>query len=252
MTGLPGLVVILCLLQYSDGAVTFTGPGSPAVKTGDQTVTVSVVETSVDSATIFTVAATTDSGSVAFTFAADGNPDSIASSTITSGAVKLAAGKTLDKETKSSYTFKIVGTDSAGFATLTVTLTVTNKLEFAKTSYEVCVADGTVAGTLIGTYTAVDAVTGTDTVTYTNTPTTDLTVDANTGALKVTTGRALTSATSGGYTTTITADQTATTGAVSADGTTVVKVTVGGCSGAGQIQFMAILLLIPLLITRLF
>ncbi|KAH3755587.1 hypothetical protein DPMN_190285 [Dreissena polymorpha] len=83
-------------------------------------------------------------------------------------------------------------------------------------------------------------------------PATDLIVDAATGVLKVATGKTLTSATTGGYITIITADQTGTNAAASADGTTEVKVTVGGCSGTGKIQFMDILLLIPLLITRVF
>ncbi|KAH3755466.1 hypothetical protein DPMN_190162 [Dreissena polymorpha] len=108
MSGLTGFLVIHCLLQYSDGAVTFTKPTGVVAQVGDQTVTVSVLETSVDSATLFTVESTTDQvGSVTFAFAADGNPDSIASSTITAGAVKLAASETLDKETKALFTFKI-------------------------------------------------------------------------------------------------------------------------------------------------
>ncbi|KAH3755084.1 uncharacterized protein LOC127848767 [Dreissena polymorpha] len=251
MKGFIGILAVVYLFHRADGAaVTFTGLTGVSGSAGNTVATVSVVETSADSFLLFTVTATP--ASATFAFAADGNPDAIASATITAGAVKLATGKTLDKETKSSYVLKIVGTDSPDTATLTVTLTVTNRLEFAKTSYEVCVADGTVAGTVIGTYTAVDAVSGTDTVSYTNAPSTDLTVDSSTGALKVATSKTLTSATVGGYTTTITADQTGSNGAASADGTTQVKVTVGGCSGAGQIKFMAILLLMPLLLTRVF
>ncbi|XP_052235343.1 uncharacterized protein LOC127847460 [Dreissena polymorpha] len=252
MTGLSGLAVILCLLQYSDGAVTFTSPTTALSGSGATwTATVSLAETNVETATLFTVAATTGetSGGVTFAFASNGNPDSIA--TLTGGVVKLAASKTLDKEVKSSYTFKITGADTApSTATITVVLTVTNKLEFAKTSYEVCVADGTVAGTVIGTYKVADAVAGTDDVSYTNAPSTDLTVETSTGALKVATTKTLTSAT-GSYTTTITATAATVSGS-SAAGTTEVKVTVGGCSGAGQIKFMAILLLMPLLLTRVF
>ncbi|KAH3755556.1 hypothetical protein DPMN_190253 [Dreissena polymorpha] len=81
-------------------------------------------------------------------------------------------------------------------------------------------------------------------------PNTDLTVDASTGALKVATGKTLTSATTGGYTTTITATATGT--GASAPNSTEVKITVGGCSEAGPIQFIAIIMLIPLLITRIF
>ncbi|KAH3750935.1 S-layer protein-like [Dreissena polymorpha] len=251
MKGFIGILAVVYLFHHADGAaVTFTTLTGVSGAAGNTAATVSVVETSADSFLLFTVTATPSTAT--FAFAADGNPDAIASATITNGAVKLATGKTLDKETKSSYVLKIVGTDSTDTATLTVTLTVTNRLEFAKTSYEVCVADGTVAGTVIGTYTAVDAVSGTDTVSYTNAPSTDLTVDSSTGALKVATSKTLTSATVGGYTTTITADQTGSNGAASADGTTQVKVTVGGCSGAGQIKFMAILLLMPLLLTRVF
>ncbi|KAH3755541.1 hypothetical protein DPMN_190237 [Dreissena polymorpha] len=234
MKGFIGILAVVYLFHHADGAVTFTGPGTIS----SNAATVSLAETSVETDTLFTVVATTDvaSGSVTFAFVSDGNPDSIA--TLTGGVVKLAASKTLDKETKSSYTFKITGADTApSTATVTVVLTVTNRLEFAKTSYEVCVADGTVAGTVIGTYTAVDVVSGTDTVTYTNTPTTDLTVDASTGALKVATGKTLTSAQTGGYTTTITATAATVSGS-SAPGTTEVKVTVGGCSGAeGAITF---------------
>ncbi|KAH3755534.1 hypothetical protein DPMN_190230 [Dreissena polymorpha] len=49
-----------------------------------------------DTAILFTVTATTDhvNKTVAFAFATDGNPDDIASSTITGGVVKLAASKT--------------------------------------------------------------------------------------------------------------------------------------------------------------
>ncbi|KAH3751084.1 hypothetical protein DPMN_185628 [Dreissena polymorpha] len=150
-----------------DGApVTFTGLTGVSGSAGDTAATVSVVETSTASFLLFTVTATASTAT--FAFASDGNPDVIASATITAGAVTLATGKTLDKETKSSYVLKIVGTDGTDTATLTVTLTVTNKLEFAMTSYAVCVADGTVAGTVIGTYTVVDAVSATETVAYAN------------------------------------------------------------------------------------
>jgi len=50
--------------------------------------------------------ATPTSGSVTYAFTADGNPGSIASGTITAGAVTLAG--TLNYEAAQSYTFKVV------------------------------------------------------------------------------------------------------------------------------------------------
>ncbi|KAH3755562.1 uncharacterized protein LOC127847785 [Dreissena polymorpha] len=248
MKGFIGILAVAYLFHCADAAIVFTGPGTIGGTSPDVTGAASVAETSTAGDIIFAFDAT-EGTTPTYVFATGGNPDSVA--VIDGKNVKLATSKSIDYETTKSLVFKITGNDAGNVAvTLTVTLTVTNRLEFAKTSYEVCVAEGTVAATVVGTYTVADAVTGTETVAYTNTPVTDLIVVSSTGALMVVTGKTLTSATAGGYTTTITATATGT--GASAIGTTVVKVTVGGCSRAGQIHFMAILLLIPLLITRLF
>ena len=55
---------------------------------------------------IWDTSATPTSGSVTYAFTADGNPGSIASGTITAGAVTLAG--TLNYEAAQSYTFKVV------------------------------------------------------------------------------------------------------------------------------------------------
>jgi len=57
--------------------------------------------------TLFTLVATGQT-STAWSFGPSGNPGSIADATITNGAVALAAGKSLDYETKTSYVFIIV------------------------------------------------------------------------------------------------------------------------------------------------
>ncbi|KAH3755524.1 protein dachsous-like [Dreissena polymorpha] len=245
MRGFIGILAVAYLFHHADAAVVFTGP-SIGGTTPDFTGAASIAETSTAGDVLFSFTST-DEGSATYAFAADGNPGSVA--VIDAKNVKLATSKSIDFETTTSLVFKITGTEGGAAVTLTVTLTITNRLEFAKTSYEVCVAEGTVAATVVGTYKVADAK-GTDTVAYANAPATYLSVGPSTGELTVATGQTLTSATTGGYTTTITATATGT--GASAVGTTSVKVTVGGCSGAGQIQFMAILLLIPLLITRLF
>jgi len=50
----------------------------------------------------------TNAASPTYAFAANGNPSSIASASITDGAVVLGTGKTLDYETATSYIFVIV------------------------------------------------------------------------------------------------------------------------------------------------
>ncbi|XP_052237141.1 uncharacterized protein LOC127848618 isoform X2 [Dreissena polymorpha] len=247
------IISVLCLFRRSDAISAWEATGFNIPTNGANaamTLTAKVPESKMAGETMFTIAATKEQSAKTLTYTkVSGDIATVASGT---GVVTVATGKSLDFETTPSYVILIKAEESGGAAagTATVTVSIQNVLEFAKTQYELCFADTTAAGTVIGTYTVVDAVSGTDTVTYTNSGT-DLIVDS-TGALKVATGKTLTSATTGGYTTTITADQTGLNAAASADGTTVVKVTVGGCSGAGQIQFMAILLLIPLLITRLF
>jgi len=69
------------------------------------TVATAVVEGSSTGTTLFTAVAT-GSGTVTYAFTGDGNPGSVASPTITAGAVTLAG--TLDYEKAHSLVFKIV------------------------------------------------------------------------------------------------------------------------------------------------
>jgi len=69
------------------------------------TVATAVVEGSSTGTTLFTAVAT-GSGTVTYAFTSDGNPGSVASPTITAGAVTLAG--TLDYETTPSIVFKVV------------------------------------------------------------------------------------------------------------------------------------------------
>jgi len=99
----------LTIIAISDGQITgWTAPASITGASGTATVGTAVVEGSASATTLFAATATpTGSGAaVTYAFTADGNPDSIASATITAGAVKLAG--TLDYETKKQYVFKIV------------------------------------------------------------------------------------------------------------------------------------------------
>jgi len=69
------------------------------------TVSTAVVESSSPGTTLFTAVAS-GTGAVTYAFTADGNPGSVASPTITAGAVTLAG--ILDYEKSHSLVFKIV------------------------------------------------------------------------------------------------------------------------------------------------
>ncbi|WAR10738.1 hypothetical protein MAR_035814 [Mya arenaria] len=98
--------------------------------------------------TLFTAVAT-QTGTITYSFvAADGNPSSIASATITNGVVTLASA--LDYETTKSYVFKIAATDGTDSGTATVTLSITDAVDITETGF--CLsASSYAAGSSIGT-----------------------------------------------------------------------------------------------------
>jgi len=99
----------LTIRVIADGQPTaWAGDITISAASGSDTVATAVVEGSASATTLFTATATPTvvNAAVTYAFTADGNSDSIASTTITAGAVKLAG--TLDYETKNEYVFKIV------------------------------------------------------------------------------------------------------------------------------------------------
>ena len=84
--------------------ITWAGAVTSATADADGTYSTAIAEGSAAGTTLFVVTAT--GSAVTYAFATDGNPGSIASSTITSGAVTLAG--TLDYEATNQYVFKVV------------------------------------------------------------------------------------------------------------------------------------------------
>ncbi|KAH3755589.1 hypothetical protein DPMN_190287 [Dreissena polymorpha] len=146
------------------------------------------------------------------------------------GVVTLAAGKSLDFETTPSYTLVITATGASGSpGVANLTVNIKNVLEFGKTQYDVCMADGSTADTTVGTYTVKDN-TGGATVTYAITSgntNSDFTFTAA-GELKVSTGKTLAQKTTEQYTVVLAATESGSP-AVADLGSTTVSITVGTC-----------------------
>ncbi|XP_052814574.1 cadherin-12-like [Mya arenaria] len=237
--------------KQSDGTtdIIFSSSSAAAGTSADDTNTAFTVKEST-TGTLFTLTATGGTGALTYTFTTDGNPSSIASDTITAGAVTLATGKALDYETKTSYVFKVVATDSAGTpvsGTAEITINIGDVTMWTSTGYTVCLtATSVTAGTSIGTFASTDAL-STQTVAYTNTGGTDtakFAIDGTSGALTVATSQTLETSTKYVYDVIL----TATVASVDPGTTTVYVVLDCSCSsGAGQITALLGVLLLSVL-----
>ncbi|WAR10141.1 hypothetical protein MAR_035217 [Mya arenaria] len=199
--------------------------------------------------TLFTLTATAGTGTVSYAFASDGNPSSIAATTITAaGVVSLATGSSFDFETTTSYVFKIVATSDSGATdtgTATLTLSITDATEWSQSEYDACLsATSLAAGASIGTYNSTDVKSG-QTVAYTNTGGTDtakFTIGAASGELTVASSQTLETSTKYIYTVQLTATVSGVT-----PGTTTVNVKLGCSSGTSQITVLLCVLLMSVL-----
>ncbi|KAH3797895.1 uncharacterized protein LOC127838953 [Dreissena polymorpha] len=247
MNGILVLAVLSLLADFTDAQITawditdLTISGTNGA-TAVFTKTVAVTETSTAGAAIVTLTATGTGGSpvINYAFTGTGNPGSVGNiASVTSGAITLATGKSLDYESGTSVVFVVTATEQSVasgnvIGTATVTVNIKNKLEYGQDQYGVCVPDGSAAGTVVGTYKASDF-TSPETVTLSSdlTPgTSDLTYDTTTGILSVSTGKTLSQNTIGGYKVTLFA--TAGGIIVSDLGQSIVWVAVATCSGAIQ------------------
>lgn len=236
--------MLACLFKLSDAAFTAwagkQGSGTDAIvfaagNTADDTATAfSLVEGT--TGTLFKVTAT--SGDTPVTYAITSTPSGYADTTIAvsaavgtvdEGTITLAAGSALDFETATSIVFVVVATDSAGTAnvgTASVTITVTDKVEFTSTVFclsGTSLASGASVGTLAtDTSSAVIVATllGTDAASF-----------AITTAGALTSSAALTTNTKTYYTFTA----SATDATITDSGNVDIHVLLACSSGAGQI-----------------
>ncbi|XP_052224114.1 cadherin-5-like [Dreissena polymorpha] len=198
-----------------------------------------VTETSAADADIVELVAL-PAGAYTYTLPTASNPDAIGTiATASSGLITLATGKSLDYETKTSYVFVVVATPGSGTAgTATVTVEIKNMVEFSQTHYLACIADGTTAGTTIGTFTVADKASD-DTITYEYSPTTHFDYDETTGVVTVKTGVTLAMKTLAGYELTLAATASGGSSDTSASTAATLWIAVGICSSnAMQITAM--------------
>ncbi|WAR10718.1 hypothetical protein MAR_035794 [Mya arenaria] len=162
--------------KQSDGTtdIIFTSSSLAAGTSADDTNTAFTVKEST-TGTLFTLTATGGTDPKTYAFTTDGNPSSIASDTITAGAVTLATGNALDYETTTSYVFKVVATDSATppvIGTAEITINIGDVTMWTSTGYTVCL-----------TATSVTAAGGNDMAKFA--------IDGTSGALTVATSQTL-------------------------------------------------------------
>lgn len=239
----------VCFIRLSDAqpaswTVTdaFTGTGATVTGTLPEAIaTTSVTELIAVGGTLVTAVATaTSSGAITYAFATDGNPNSVATATITSGVVTLATGMYLDYETTPTIIFKIVATEASATAgTATVTLSVLDAVEFSPNGF--CLSGTSfAAGTSIGSLSS-DQSTIVVTTTLGGTDSASFTMTAA-GAVTVATGVTLVSAQQGSYVFTTSATATG----KQDSGTVSFYVLLNCSSGAGQVAALISVLVLSL------
>ncbi|KAH3797898.1 uncharacterized protein LOC127836809 [Dreissena polymorpha] len=242
MKGILTVAVVCLLANFTDAQFTAWTTTGFTIQSGSATASVTlkydtkVPETSTATTAIFTLAAT-GTGTMAYAFATAGNPNSVGAIAGGTGAVTLAATKSIDYETTTSIVFVVTATTGTGTTgTATVTVEIRNVVEFSNTHYVACVADGATAGTTVGTYTVADKASG-DTIAYTHTPTSDFDYASATGVVSVKTTRDMKIL--GGQALTLTATPGATSTSATTAGTTTLWIAIGTCtSSALQITAM--------------
>ncbi|XP_060575776.1 protocadherin alpha-3-like [Ruditapes philippinarum] len=167
-------------------------------------------------------------------------------------AAKLNLKSALNFESASSYVIKVKATDSAsnvGTATVTITITDVNEAApaFGKTSYTVCVADGSAAGTSVTTFSATDQDTA-NTITYSvNSGDTNTDFKVSTAKLEVNTGKTLAMSTTAKYTLVVHATDN---GSPAKTGTSTYTVNVqSSCNGAAALTVTLMTLLLALIVS---
>ncbi|XP_052812304.1 cadherin EGF LAG seven-pass G-type receptor fmi-1-like [Mya arenaria] len=156
------LIVALCLFQGCDAVlIDWSEPG--AINTSSGTITIATANGAHENITAGTAlfnATATANGTVSYELVDDASgKGTIVPAT---GVVSLATGQSLDYETAMTLVFIVKGTDatdsSAGTATITLPIIDLNEAPvYTKAQQDnVCVADKSIADTLVGTYTAKD------------------------------------------------------------------------------------------------
>ncbi len=175
-----------------------------------------VAEDIVDTSVITTVSATEDdlTGTVSYTITG-GNDDGLFEIDGATGAVSLAAGKSLDAETATSHVLTVTAgeSDGSGTDTATVSITVTNVDEFdpvfGADDYPATVTEDIADTVVIATVSATEGdLTGT--VSYTITGGNDdglFEIDGTTGAVSLAVGKSLDAETATSHVLTVTADE---------------------------------------------
>ncbi|XP_060596895.1 protocadherin alpha-3-like [Ruditapes philippinarum] len=168
-----------------------------------------------------------------------------------SGA-KLNLKSELNFESASSYVIEVKATDTAsevGTATVTITITDVNEAApaFGKTSYTVCVADGSAAGTSVTTFSATDEDTA-NTISYSiNSGDTNSDFKVSTADLEVNTGKTLDMATTATFTLVIHATDD---GSPAQSGSATYTVNVQtSCNGAAALTVTFMTLLLALIVS---
>ncbi|XP_060596894.1 protocadherin beta-8-like isoform X2 [Ruditapes philippinarum] len=171
---------------------------------------------------------------------------------ISSPGGSLTLSSALDFESTSSYVIQVKATDSAsevGTATVTITITDVNEAApaFGKTSYTVCVADGSAAGTSVTTFSATDQDTA-NTITYSiNSGDTSSNFKVSTAKLEVNTGKTLAMSTTAKYTLVVHATDN---GSPAKTGTSTYTVNVqSSCNGAAALTVTLMTLLLALIVS---
>ncbi|XP_052814670.1 protocadherin-like wing polarity protein stan [Mya arenaria] len=244
-------VFLLGLLSFnwsSEAAITaWTLPGPITGASGSISAT-AIPENPVEGAVLFTAKATT-----AVNYTLTGNAGGKGTINSTSGVVTLAKGQIIDFETTTSLQFLVVATDSTGSnGTANITLPITNVNEapaFSSATETACIKDNSPAGTTLGTYIATDPDIG-NTITYSITSgnsNTDFDISGK-GVITVATGKTLSKASTATYILVVNATDSP---SPHLNGSTIVSVTVGDCSGAGMVTALMYLMFAVVVTTQL-